>query len=66
VELGIILKKPLIILLRGAKQDNQKGRMAAINRIKVTSLLPAETIKASTQTPLSILSFWLSFFSGML
>jgi hypothetical protein len=36
--------------------------MAAINKIKVTSLLPTETIITRVQTLLAIPSFWLSFF----
>ena len=36
--------------------------MAAINKIKVTSLLPTETITTKAQTLLAITSFWLSFF----
>jgi hypothetical protein len=41
-ELGIILKKPLIILVRGAIKTTKKGRMVTMDGSKVTSPLTAE------------------------
>jgi hypothetical protein len=52
VKLGLILKKPLIILAHGANKTTKKGRMATMDRIKVTGPLTAEmTSRAKHPSP---------------